>query len=211
MSTYQTDDEQVEAIKKWWKENGKSVLGGIVLGIAVIGGWQWWQVHQRNQGEAASATFDAMRQAIFAGQIDQAVEEGKRLIGEFAGSTYASLAALELARVSYDRGEKAAARNHLRWVTDEAGDPSIRELARLRLAQLLLDMNEGDALQSVLAAKPLPAFEGEFAVVRGDLARIRGDVQAARAAYEEALAKGVADEAVLRMKLIDIGGTAAAS
>ena len=54
MSTYQTDEEQVEAIKRWWKENGKSVIGGIVLRFAVIGGWQGWQGYQRNQGEAAS-------------------------------------------------------------------------------------------------------------------------------------------------------------
>ncbi len=206
MSTYQTDEEQVEAIKRWWKENGKSVIGGIVLGFAVIGGWQGWQGYQQNQGEAASMIFDTMRQAIRNGQQDQAINDGKRLIGEYSGTAYASFAALELARQSYGRGEKAAARNHLQWVTESAPDVSLKELARLRLGRLLLDMNELDALKKLLAEPVDPAFAGEFAVLRGDLAHTRGDADAARQAYQDALLKGVEDERVLRMKLVDVGG-----
>ena len=206
MSTYQTEEEQVEAIKKWWKENGKSVVGGIVLGFAIIGGWQGWQSYQRNQGEAASAYFDAMRQAARTGQQAKAIEDGKRLIGEFGGSAYASFAGLELARLSYQRGEKAAAREHLKWVSDAAPDPAIRELARLRLGSLLLDMQDLEALQELLGQTGLPAFAGEFAVLRGDLERTRGNEEAARAAYRDALGKGVEDETLLRMKLVDVGG-----
>ena len=206
MSAYQTEDEQVEAIKKWWKDNGKSVIGGIVLGFAIIGGWQGWQGYQRNQGEAASAYFDAMRQAVRTGQNDKAIEDGKRLIGEYGNSVYASFAALELARLSYARGEKAAARNQLQWVVDAASDPSIREVARLRLGRLLLDIGELDTLQTLLAQSPLPAFAGEFIALQGDLERARGNADAAREAYQEALVKGVEDEELLRMKLVDVGG-----
>jgi predicted negative regulator of RcsB-dependent stress response len=211
MSTYQTDEEQVEAIKKWWRENGRSVIGGIVLGFAVIGGWQFWQGYQRSQGEAASQVFDAMRVAVRSGNLDRAIEDGKRLVGDFGGSAYAAFAGLELARISYERGEKAAARNHLRWVADSAPEPPLRELARLRLARLLYDIGDFDALRPLLAEKPLPAFAGEFAVVRGDLARAEGDAAAAQAAYLDALAAGVEDEGLLRMKLVDIGGAVPAS
>ena len=124
MSTYQTEEEQVEAIKKWWKENGRSVVGGVVLGFAVIGGWQGWQGYERSTGETASAYYDAMRQAVRSGQQARAIEDGKRLIGEYGGSAYASFAALELARISYLNGEKAVAREHLQWVTQSAPDPS---------------------------------------------------------------------------------------
>ena len=211
MSTYQTEEEQVEAIKSWWKDNGKSVIGGIVLGFAIIGGWQGWQGYQRNQGEAASAYFDAMRQAARSGQQAKAIEDGKRLVGEYGGTTYASFAALELARLSYLGGEKAAAREHLQWVTESAPDPAIREVARLRLAQLLLDINDVSALQALLNEPALPAFAGEFAVLRGDLARQQGDHEAARQAYQEALANGVGDQELLRMKLVDVGGQPSAS
>jgi predicted negative regulator of RcsB-dependent stress response len=211
MSTYQTDEEQVEAIKKWWKENGKSVIGGIVLGFAIIGGWQWWQGHRMQQGEAASLYFDAMRQAVRSEQIDRAMEDGKRLVGEFSGSAYASFAALELARLSYERGEKDAARGHLQWVVDAAPDPSLSELARLRLGQLLLDTGDRDALQALLDQPPLDAFAGEFAMLRGDLAALDGDAEAARAAYLDALLAGVGDQEILRMKLVDVGGSVPAT
>jgi len=211
MSTYQTEEEQVEAIKKWWKENGKSVIGGVVLGFAIIGGWQGWQGYQRNQGEAASAYFDSMRQAVRSGRDEKAIEDGKRLIGDFGGSSYASFAALELARLAYQRSEKAVARDHLQWVSDSAPDPSIRELARLRLGRLLLDMQELDALQSLLGQQASAAFAGEFAALLGDYERARGNEDAAREAYQEALVKGVEDEELLRMKMTDLGGRTAAS
>jgi predicted negative regulator of RcsB-dependent stress response len=211
MSTYQTEEEQVEAIKKWWKENGKSVIGGVVLGFAIIGGWQGWQGYQRNQGEAASAYFDSMRQAVRSGRDEKAIEDGKRLIGDFGGSSYASFAALELARLAYQRSEKAVARDHLQWVSDSAPDPSIRELARLRLGRLLLDMQELDALQSLLGQQASAAFAGEFAALLGDYERARGNEDAAREAYQEALVKGVEDEELLRMKITDLGGRTAAS
>ena len=211
MSTYQTDDEQVEAIKKWWKENGKSVAGGIVLGFAIIGGWQWWQAYQKSEGEAASLLFDTMRQAARVNQLDKALEDGRRLVGDYPGSAYAGLAALEMARLSYDRGEKDAARGHLQWVIDAAADPAIAELARLRLGRLLLDMQDTAALTDLLARPALPAFAGEFAVLRGDLARAQGDEAAARDAYQRAMLAGVEDQAMLRMKLVDVGGLEPAS
>jgi predicted negative regulator of RcsB-dependent stress response len=99
----------------------------------------------------------------------------------------------------------------LQWVSDSAPDPSIRELARLRLAQLLLDMNELDALQSLLSTPATVAFGGEFAALRGDFERARGNDEAARDAYQEALVKGVEDESLLRMKLVDVGGPAPTS
>jgi predicted negative regulator of RcsB-dependent stress response len=187
------------------------VIGGVLLGFAVIGGWQGWQGYQRNQGETASAYFDAMRQAVRTGQDDRATEDGKRLIGEFGGTTYASFAALELARLAYQRGEKTVARDHLQWVSDSAPDPAIRELGRLRLGQLLLDMNELDTLQTLVTVPASAAFGGEFAALRGDLERARGNEEAAREAYQEALVKGVGDEGLLRMKLVDVGGRATTS
>ncbi len=206
MSTYQTDEEQVEAIKKWWKENGRSVIGGIVLGFAIIGGWQGWQGYQRNQGEAASSYYDAMRQSLRSDQFEQAIEHGKRLVGEYSKTAYASFAGLELAKLSYQRGEKAAARDHLSWVAESAPEPVLRELGRLRLGQLLLDMGEHEALQGLLDGSYSTAFAGEFAALRGDLERALGNVDRAREAYQEALIKGVDDESLLRMKLVDVGG-----
>ncbi len=208
MSVYQTDEEQVESIKKWWKENGKSVIGGVVLGFAGIAGWQGWQGYQSGQAENASIYFDAMQKSVRAGQYEKADEDGRRLIGEFGNSTYASFAALQLAKLAYQRGEKATAQGHLRWVSESAPDPVLRELGRLRLGRLLLDLNELEALDALLQGAFSGALGGEFAALRGDLEHARGNAGAAREAYQKALIKGVEDEALLRMKLVDVGGQA---
>ena len=155
--------------------------------------------------------FDTLRQAVRSGQTEKAIEEGKRLIGDYGGTAYASFAGMELARLAYQKGEKTAARGHLQWVADSAPDASLQEVARLQLGHLLLDMGERDALRTLLGKAPLTAFEGDFAVLRGDLARAEGDMAGAQAAYQEALAFGVDDEAMLRMKLVDAGGRGPAS
>jgi predicted negative regulator of RcsB-dependent stress response len=211
MNAYRTDDEQVEAIKNWWRENGKSIVGGIVLGLGAIVGWQWWQQHTQVQGENASILFDNMTQAVERGDTARALAEGQQLVGEYASTAYASFAALELARLAYEQGEKSAARGHLQWVIDSAPDPAVAELARLRLGQLLLDMEDLAGLQALLQAEPLPEFVADFAELRGDLARARGEGDAARAAYRDAMLAGPSDPAMLRMKLIDAGGEPPAS
>ena len=208
MSTYQTDEEKVEEIKKWWKENGKSVIGGLILGFGIIGGWQGWQGYNQAQGEQASIVFDTMRQSIRSGQTDQAIADGMQLIGEFSSSAYASLAALELARLAYTRDEAASAQQHLQWVVDSAPDPVLSELARVRLGRLLLEIGDLPTLEQLLAAEPLPSFAGPMAELRGDLARVRNNPEGARAAYAQALEAGVDDAELLRMKLVDVGGDA---
>jgi predicted negative regulator of RcsB-dependent stress response len=132
------------------------------------------------------------------------VETAKRLVGEFGGTAYAAFAALQLAQLSYTQGEKDAARAHLQWAMDNAPDKALAELARLRLAQLLIDMQQWDEA-SALVAGAGEMMAGDFAVLRGDIARQQGDADAARAAYREALDKGVHNAELVRMKLVDSG------
>lgn len=210
MSSYLSEDEQVEALKKWWKENGKSVVSGTVLGFAIIFGWQGWSSYQTQQGEQASILYTNMENHLAAGNIDQGIESAKRLIGESSGSVYATFAALQLAKVSYDKGEKTAAQSHLQWAMDNAPDEALSGLARLRLARLLVDMEQWDAAKGLVdaAGSVLP---GEFAQLSGDIAVQSGDLEAARAAYRRALDAGVENADLVRMKLVDIGGDGATS
>ena len=116
--------------------------------------WSNWRIPSgptSMKGEAASSYFDAMRQSLRSDQFDQAIEHGKRLVGEYGKTTYASFAGLELAKLSYQRGEKAAARDHLSWVAESASEPVLRDLARLRLGHLLHDMGAYADLPGLLA------------------------------------------------------------
>lgn len=204
MSVYQTDEEQVEAIKKWWQENGRSVVIGAVIGFGIIGGWQGWERYQRVQGEGASGVYEQMLESGRQGDTDRTLAAGKRLLGDYPNSAYASFAALEMAHLAYKKGEKEAARGHLEWVHANAPDRALRETARLRLVRVLLDIGDLDAAASALEGDS-ETYSGELALLRGDVARARNDLATARAAYQQALASGVANPSLLRMKLVDAG------
>lgn len=210
MSAYLSDDEQVEAIKKWWKENGTSVLGGLVIGLAVVFGWRGWNYYHTTKGENASILFSNLENQLAAGQEDVAVDMAKQLYGDYGDSAYATFAALQMAKLSYQKGEKAAAEENLQWAMDNAPDPSLREMARLRLGQLLLDMQKYPQA-AALAKQPSTFMPGAFAELQGDVSRAQGDKQAAHDAYRRAMELGVEDRTRLQMKLVDLGYPGGAS
>ncbi len=206
MSTYRTDEEQVEALRKWWQENGRSVIAGVVIGLLVVGGGKAWIEYNRAQAENASAFYEGFSRAAAEGDLEKALERGEALIREYGRSTYALFTALELARLQYEAGEKERARDRLRWVVDNARDESLAQLARVRLARLLLDLGELDEVQALAGDPAEDAWQGEFLAIRGDLRLARGDREGARADYAAALEKGVSLPALVRMKLSELGG-----
>jgi len=203
VSDYLTEDEQVEALKKWWRENGKAIIGGAVLGLALVGGWQAWQSYQKGQADLASAYYEEFMLAAKAGD-DSAMAQGERLLQRHGDSSYGHFAGLELAALAYKQGDKSKATEHLGWVMAEADEPAISQLARLRLCRLLIDSGELDRAASLIKEAPEDSYAGEFAALRGDLAMQQGDRTQARAAYQEALLKGAGDAELIRMKLVDL-------
>lgn len=206
MAEHLDDEEQLEALKKWWSENGKSMVGGVVLGLALVGGWRGWQYYVQNQAETAGARYDEMLVAVESRQSERAVQLAEGLRAEFDDTAYASLAALQAAKLKFEAGDRGAAQVQLAWVRANAPDPALRQVATLRLVRVLIDDGDLDAAQRLLDAAPRDAFAPELAELRGDLARARGDLAAARAAYEEALARKSDSGVLLRMKLDDLSG-----
>lgn len=202
MSAYETDDEKVEAIKKWWKENGMSVLTGAVVGLVVVFGWRAWTDYRNSVGAQASAAFEQLLISADAGEAESTAKQAQLLDQEFGSTPYPALGALVAARVLYAQGDAAGAMAALSRVIDAAPDPALSRLAALRLARIQLAEGQLDAAAATIAAHDRgSAFAGEFAAVRGDIAAARGDTAGARAAWEQALSAGTGLPQLIRLKL----------
>jgi predicted negative regulator of RcsB-dependent stress response len=204
VTIYQTEEEQVEALKKWWSENGRSIIAGVVIGLGGVLGWQAWTRHQDSLGAQGAAGLQQMTSAMQSGSTQLAVAQGEQLMKDFQGSAYGMFAALNLAKLEVDAGDDAKARAHLDWAKANAPDQGLRDLARLRLVRVMLDMGDLDAADAELAEPFTPSFAARAAELRGDLSVARGDIQAARTAYQQALESDSGDLAVVQMKLDDL-------
>ena len=204
MDIYASEEEQVEALKKWWNENGRSVVLGLVLGLGAVLGWKGWTQYQDTQRQQASNMFEQMMLAAANQDVETTQQVAQTLIGEQGASTYGLFGALMLARIEFEQGNTQAAEVHLRWVVDHAGDDGLREVARLRLARLLFNEGKLDEASGFVAEASQQQFAGEYAELRGDIALARGDAAEARKAYGEALAGNVGNEPLVQMKLDDL-------
>ncbi|MBL3591460.1 MAG: tetratricopeptide repeat protein [gamma proteobacterium endosymbiont of Lamellibrachia anaximandri] len=203
MSVYQTEEEQVEALKKWWQENGKSVVAGVVIGLGAVFGWQSWGEYKERVGGDASVAFNQMITAVESGDSDSASKQAELLRLEYESSNYAVFAALAQARIKIEAGDSPAARSQLEWAIDNASESGLKQIAQLRLARILL--SEGDLDGAAAQAKvDSGSYAGEFAALRGDIALARQDNKSARDAYSLALANGVGNSALVQMKLDDL-------
>jgi predicted negative regulator of RcsB-dependent stress response len=184
----ETEDQQVEELKKWWKENGSSIITGVVLGLAVLFGAKSWFAYQERIAKQASGVYTLMMTAIEQGENTAASAKAGILITDFSSTPYASLAAMALAKFRAEDGDLEAARTQLQWVLD-SGSGVIRDTARLRLARILIDLQEYDeAMTQLDKVEASTGQDGILVEVRGDIHSVRGEVQQAVGAYQSALA-----------------------
>ena len=202
MNAYETDEEKVEAIKGWWKENGISVFGGLAIGLAAVFGWRAWVDHQEGMAQQASSAFEQLAATVETGNAAAARTQAALLLEKHGETPYGALANLLLARVEMDAKQPDAARKALEKVIAQAPDPGLARVAALRLARLLMAQGEMDAAATLIAQQDQgPAFKGDFAALRGDLALAAGRTAEARAAYDQAIALGAANAALLQLKV----------
>ena len=183
------EQEQVDALKAWWKENGKWVVGVLVAGLLGFSGMQYWKKHQSNQAaEAAKLYGEVMKQAATndAKRIGDAADA---LVSRYGSSAYAPRAQLLAAQASLQARDVAHAKVQLQWVIEHASETGLQDTARLKLASILLDeKNYDEALKHLNATHP-EAFTGLYADLKGDVLSAQGKTEDARVAYKLALDK----------------------
>ena len=208
MATYDLEEqEQLAALKAWWKEHGGAIILGATLVCAAIGAWNGWTWYQRSQAAHAAVLYDTLQKAARASDLKTTREAAGAILENFPHSAYAPLAALVSAKIHFQAGDLKTARAQLQWVIDHAGSDEIRSIAALRLASVLLDDNEPNAALKILEAKPHPSFEALYASQRGDILATQKRRSEARAAYRAALEKAGAGPLrdALRLKLEALG------
>lgn len=209
MEVYTTDEEKLEAIKNWWRENWVSLAGGILLGLAVLYGSRFWWQKQENYTAEASVEYEAMTQAIAQDKSAEATPHAEKLLGQFADTPYAVAAALAMAKIKVDAADLLAAESHLRWALSQADNDGLQHTARLRLARVLLANQKLDEALSTVSNVTAGSFVASYEELKGDIHRAKGQLDLARGAYQLALAAlkpGARGRNYLEMKLDDLGG-----
>ena len=203
MEVYTTEEQQVEVIKSWWKENGTSVLAGTVIGLVGLFGWRYYNELQQTNQEAASQAYNAMTAQLAKGD-DAALEQAKSFISAHQGDAYAELAALQLAAAAVKAGKLDLAAEQLTLVA-ASGDESIKPIAALRLARVLKDQGKADEALTQLGKINNDAFKAQVAEVRGDVLLGQGKPEEARDTYQVAAdAGGLQSSAELKLKMDDL-------
>lgn len=201
MATYETDEERVEALKKWWKENGVSIIAGLVIGLVAVLGWRGWIDYRNTVGQAASSMFEQLLASTLGGATEPAQKQADLIVEEYGSTAYAEFALLVKARLAYEAGDRDAAEQLLRRVVADAPEPAFARVATVRLARLLLEGGNPAAAAAALDVLEPGGFSGQFERVRGDIAVAEGRHNDARRHYEAALEAEVGDTDLVRLKL----------
>jgi predicted negative regulator of RcsB-dependent stress response len=213
MADYLTDEEQVERIKKWWADNGSSVIAGLIIGFGALGGWRFWVDYREGVAAEASAHFSDMVGALENGQHDAVIERANVLLDNYGSTAYAELARLSLAKALVEGGKFEQAEQQLKMLVDTTTETSLEMIARTRLAAVMLQQQKLDAALKVLDVRYPEQFMAAFEETRGDILAAQGNREQAGEAYRKAqLAQPpVPDARFLQQKLEDMGVSSANS
>lgn len=206
MDVYQTEEQQVDAIKKYWKDNGNAIIAGLVIGFSGFIGFNYYKDSQETQNLMVSESFQSIMEASGNGQDENAfVEAGEKFIAENGSSSYASLTALALAKQASTYKDWPLVEKHLSTAIEKATDAGIKSIASLRLARVQVQQASYDKALATLSGDIAESFKASVEEVKGDIYLKQDKKDLARTAYQSAIdAGGLALSSSLQMKLDDL-------
>lgn len=202
------EQEQIAALKAWWKDYGNLVIAGVAACALSVGGWQGWRYYQSSRAAAAVSLYEQLDRAEGAGDHKKVRDIAAELRERYGSTPYGAFAALTAARSSFDTGDLAGAKSNLQWVIDSVKEEEIRDVARLRLAGVLLDEKKFDEALKLLETKPVETMTALYADLRGDILLAQGKRAEARSAYQLAFDRsesGSPYRTTLQLKLDALG------
>lgn len=206
MQDFETEEQQIEALKKWWHENGTSLIIGLSLGVAAIFGGRYYINMQETHSANASDLYFQVIEHVSNKSEEAAMTATDKLIIEYKDTPYAALASLLMARYEFELAKIDETSKQLDWVVKNAEQSELQSVARLRLARIHLANSDYDAAENLLNAIHSPAFDAAFEELKGDIYVARNQLAEARVAYDKAIvAYGVNASTMLRLKRQDLG------
>jgi predicted negative regulator of RcsB-dependent stress response len=204
------EQEQLAELKAWWNQYGNLVVSAITAAALAFAGWQGWRWYERSQASQAGALYDTIVRAVRAGDAKALRDADGALLESYPRTLYASMGAFMAARFYYERDDAKNAKAQLQWVLEHARGDDFRDLARLRLAAILLDEKAYDEALKLLDEKHAAAYDAEYAAAKGDVLVAKQQTKEARDAYRAALDKAAGGNAAfresVRMRLEALGG-----
>ena len=205
MEIYNSEEEQVAALKRWWKANGQSALIGVGIGIVVMVGWSFWQNSKQDKTLQASTVYEQLITAIEENKNESAVKLSERLNEQYASTAYADYGQLLLSKVKVEQGDLDAAKQILSNLVSNI-DGELKHVVNIRLVRLLLATGEYEkGLQKIaeIESADVKNFTANYEELKGDLYLALGRQGEARTAYEKALRDGLASP-LLQFKIDDL-------
>lgn len=201
---YESEQEQIEAVKRWWQDNGRSIIVGLILGVSALFAWNGWNTYLQSRNENASLNYFQVIQAVDENKHDKAETLIDGLVEKYASTHYASLAQMMGAKLDAESSKPESAIKRLQWVTINGKQDAFQSIARVRLAELYVSQSAYNKATQVLSQVKGEAFASRVSELKGDVALAQGDVEKAKTLYSAALPQAT-NKQLLQMKLDDLG------
>jgi predicted negative regulator of RcsB-dependent stress response len=185
MEQFETEEQQIEAVKKFWRENGIAIVVGAVVGLGGLWGWRAYSDKLLEKKEVASQAYQEMQETL--GSDDANITPIKDFIEQNSESGYAVLAALQVAKVAVERSDYDEAASQLKWAAENSQDKNVGDIAYLRLARVELQLGKHQEALNTLAELQDGTFIGVRKEVEGDIYAAMGSIDKAKAAYISAI------------------------
>lgn len=185
MEVYTNENDQIDAVKRFFVDNGIALIVGLVIGIGAILGWNYWQSHKTNVLQESAQKFENISAQLHSGSA-QGIEAAQKFAAE-TNDVYSAMIGLEIAQVSVDKGELANAEKALTDALTKAKTEDMQDLINLRLARVQLAQGNADAALSSIANIKAKSWQAAAQDIRGDALLHKGDNAGAKAAYTQGL------------------------
>ncbi|MDD2721102.1 MAG: tetratricopeptide repeat protein [Gallionella sp.] len=204
------EEEQIESLKAWWKENSNWVLGLVTVAVIVTGGWRGWQYYQHKQSSESATLYQQFAEQLASNDPKRINDAAAILMDKYAATPYAAESALVAAQVNELTGEPLRTKTQLQWVIEHASDEGLKSVAALRMAAVRVDEKDYASAMKALEGKHPAAFDALYADMKGDILSVQGKSAEAKTAYQQAYDK-LDDKSpyrnLVQMKLDALGGS----